>query len=986
VEWLLRTKLTPPPPRADLVARPRLMELIGRGLRGPLTLVSAPAGFGKTTLVAEWRASPGARPLAWVALDETDSDPTRFWGYVLAALQTLDQELGDGADQMLRSPQPAPLDAVVAALLRDLTFLTEEVVLALDDYHLIESEAVHRSLTFMVEHLPPRLHVVLLTRTDPPLPLSRMRARGQLVEVRAGDLRFRADEAERFLSETMGLALAPADVQALEAGTEGWVAGLQLAALSLRGRSDPAEVIRGFGPGDGRGAGSHRYVVDYLVEEVLQRQPPDVQAFLTQTAVLDRLSGSLCDAVTDEENGQVMLEQLERQNLFLVPLDEERRWYRYHHLFTGALRFRLRQTEPELLPELHLRAAAWYDRHGLLAEAVGHALSGDPERAAELIGRASDELLRSGQMATLRGWIEALPEEVVRARLGLCISHAWTLLVDGRIDLARRRAEQAERLIEAAEWVSADGDEGRPLARARGQVLATQAHVALVGGDVVGALEMGHRALELLPPHEGIGRGVTAITLGFAHQLQGDWIAAEADYRRAAEIGAATGNLLIRLSALGCVSELRAVHGQLRRSAEIARQIVREAGEGRRQPLPLSAVGHVGLAYCHREWNEIEAAERHARAALDLAPDTGVQVLVSESWLVLALVLLARGDRAGATDAAERAGEVSHGRQEPRGTAGSRERVAAVAAHLAIGRGDLERARAWAEESGISPLTGPHPLLELDAIVYARLRLAEVWAGDRAGELGAAARAPTGGSRRGDGGGGRHVGVGDESEERRAMEAVAALTARWGSYAEAGGRTFRAVGFGALNALARRGTGDRDGAVAALARALALAEPEGLIRTFADEGAPMAELLGELRAALRRGERFADMRPAAPVADETDPDAGYTFSLPEPAPRALRPPSVGYVERVLAATGPGSGTAAPVAPRRAQALVEPLSERELEVLALMAAGASNTDIADRLVVGMSTVKTHVNRIFRKLEAGSRTQAVAKGRGLGLIDR
>ncbi|HEY3081528.1 MAG TPA: LuxR C-terminal-related transcriptional regulator [Chloroflexota bacterium] len=942
MDWLLRTKLTPPPPRPGLVSRPRLIDLLADGLRRRLTLVSAPAGFGKTTLIAEYRSIPHpggtGLPIGWVALDEGDNDPTRFWSYVVAGLQTLDPEPSDAALQMLRSPQPAPLDAVVATLIDDLSTLSEDVALVLDDYHVIESEAVHRSLTYLVEHLPPRLHLVLLSRTDPPLPLARLRARGHLVEVRAADLRFTSEEADRFLRETMGLELEPGDIAALEAGTEGWVAGLQLAALSLRGRPDPGAFIAGF-------AGSHRYVVDYLVEEVLQRLPARLQSFLTRTAVLDRLCGGLCDAVTGDGGGHATLELLERLNLFIVPLDEERRWYRYHHLFTGALRFRLRQTRPELLPELHLRAATWYEANGFLAEAVGHALAGDPERAADLIGRAADRLAETGQMATLRGWIESLPEELVQSRLGLCIAHAWTLLVDGDVERAAERVGQAERLV------GAYADSADP-ASARGQILAVRAPLALVAGDVTAAIDLGHRALELLPPQESIGRGVTALTLGMAHQLQGDWAAAERAYWQAAQIGETTGSQLVRLSALGCVAELRAVHGELRRSAELSRQIVALASAGH-QTLPLGAVGHIGLAHVEREWNRLESADAHVRAALALVEDTGVQVLVVESWLVQALIQRSRGDLAGATAAVAHAGEIARARSEPPGLSGSRERCHAVAARLAVERGDLDAARAWAAELGLTPDDRHHPLAEVDHAVFARLLLAEARAG----------------------------------HSTTALRDARALIERWGAASEAGGRLWHALLFRTLQVMAEELAGDRPAALASLARALALGEAEGFVRVFADEGAALAGLLADLAGAMRRGEPLAPPRRLPNgLPDEVDPDAGYTFALPDPAPAPLGMPSLAYVERVLAAAGGtvGSPVVHSGAHRPRQPIAEPLSDRELEVLALIAGGASNGEIAARLVVGMSTVKTHVNRIFRKLDADSRTQAVARARSLGLV--
>ena len=453
---LLETKLYVPRPRRGLVLRPRLSERLDRGTASKLVLVSAPAGFGKTTLLAEWLAARPAAPAderlaAWLSLDRGDNDPASFWAYVIAALRTVASGVGESALALLDAPQPPPIETVLTTLLNDLGAVAGEIVLVLDDYHVIDAREVQDGMAFLLDHLPPRLHLVIASRADPALPLARMRARGELAEIRAAELRFTAEEAAAYLNEMMGLRLTAQDVAALEGRTEGWIAALQLAALSMQGRDDVASFIAGF-------AGDDRYVVDYLAEEVLARQPDRVQAFLLQTSILGRLSGPLCDAVTGQGGGKAMLEALDRKNLFLVSLDDRRRWYRYHHLFADVLQARLLDEQPGQVPDLHRRASEWHEHNGELSEAVGHALAaGDFGRAAGLVELASPAMRRTRQEAKLRAWLEVLPDEVVRARPVLSVSFAGVLLMGGELEGVEDRLRDAER------WLApATGDRWNP--------------------------------------------------------------------------------------------------------------------------------------------------------------------------------------------------------------------------------------------------------------------------------------------------------------------------------------------------------------------------------------------------------------------------------------------------------------------------------------------------------------------------------------------
>src|SRR6266705_2113890 len=460
---MLTTKLYIPRLRPNVVSRPRLIERLNEGLQRKLTLISAPAGFGKTTLVSEWVEGieqPRART-AWLSLDEGDNDPARFLAYLVAALQTIAATLGEGVLGVLQSPQPPPPEAILTALLNEITTLPDHFVLVLDDYLVIDAKAVDMALTYLVEHLPPQMHLVIATREDPQLPLARLRDRSHLTELRAADLRFTSSEAAAFLNQVMGLSLSAADIAALEDRTEGWIAGLQLAALSMQGHQDVAGFIRAF-------TGDHRYIVDYLVEEVLQRQPAPVRSFLLQTSILDRLHGPLCDAVTGQEEGNARLEALERGNFFVVPLDDRRHWYRYHHLFAEVLSAHLLAEQPDQVSTLHRRASAWYERHGSTADAIRHALSAcDFERAADLVELAIPAMRQSRQEARVLGWLKALPDELLQVRPVLSVGYAWALLLNGELEGVEARLQNAERWLDTTadrgEMVVVDDEEFRRL-------------------------------------------------------------------------------------------------------------------------------------------------------------------------------------------------------------------------------------------------------------------------------------------------------------------------------------------------------------------------------------------------------------------------------------------------------------------------------------------------------------------------------------------
>jgi len=437
---LLSTKLCIPPPRPVLVSRPRLIERLDAGAHGKLTLVSAPAGFGKTTLVGEWLHGV-KKGGSWLSLDDTDNDPARFLIYLITALQQIDKRAGEATQALLGSPQPPPPDILLTTLINEITAISNAFILVIDDYHVIHTLAIHKQLSFIIEHQPAQMHLVLLTREDPPLPLAQLRARGQMTEIRQNDLCFTTQETSNFLQNVMGLDISPDDVSALDRRTEGWIAGLQLAALSMQGRDDLSGFVQEF-------TGSNRYVLDYLIEEVFEQQPTDVQDFLLATSILDRLSGSLCDAVAERTASHKLLEALEHANLFIIPLDQSRTWYRYHRLFAELLRHRLCTLDVFSEKSLHLRASQWYQSEGYIFDAILHALAGsDWEQATVLILNASDDMLKRGEIVTLLGWYSKIPKDVLLAHPKLCMEYSWPLMLAGQFETAASFLAHAEQSI-----------------------------------------------------------------------------------------------------------------------------------------------------------------------------------------------------------------------------------------------------------------------------------------------------------------------------------------------------------------------------------------------------------------------------------------------------------------------------------------------------------------------------------------------------------
>ena len=703
---LLQTKLAPPLAQESLVPRPHLLRRLNhefthpQGFSRKLTLFSAPAGYGKSTLAIDWLRQSGLT-FAWLELEESDNDPSRLLTYLIAAFQQVDKQIGSRLQAMLVTPQAPPYEALLIALINDIQALDKPVILALDDYHAIQVAAIHKLVGFLLEHLPDCLHLVILTREEPHLPLHRLRARGQMIEIRQEDLRFSPGEASVFFHEVMGFRIDPLDVEALTRRTEGWIAGLQLAALSLRSSPDAHAFVQSF-------TGSNRFVLDYLFEEVFQRQPPEVQSFLLITSVLERLTAPLCDALSGRDDGQAQLEALEKANLFVVPLDPTRRWYRYHRLFADLLRHQLRKTEVHSESRLHQLASRWYWENGFQAEAVVHAMQAeDWESAASLVLACSDELLKRGEAVTLANWCIKLPIEFLSSNPDLSMSYAWALMLTSQFAAAGANLDRAE---EAAHGERAT----------LGEVAAARAFLAQSTGEIQRMVELSHHALVLLPPENLSSRGLVSLNLGLAYWHIGRLSEAEQNLNEALPACRQTGNAYGAGMAGVFLARTQAVRGRLRQAAEMLRELV-QADEG----ITANPLLHLDLASLDYEWNKLEGADRHLGRALESSRSSGNLEFEVSACLLLARLRLAQGDPAGASQALESAQQLEGASPLPLRT---HNRRLDMLAFSALWRGDLEAAGRLVAE--LTPNTDAHPFYRTLSLTPARFALA---CGDQAG-------------------------------------------------------------------------------------------------------------------------------------------------------------------------------------------------------------------------------------------------------------
>ncbi|ABW31018.1 tetratricopeptide repeat protein [Acaryochloris marina] len=911
---LLETKLYRPKWRPGLVSRPRLLERIHKERK--LTLVSAPAGFGKTTLLAEWVAAVPDQLVTWVSLDQGDNDSAFFWAYLITALQKINSGLGERSLSLLQSPQPPPIESVLAILINEINGVEDNLTLILDDFHVIENRGVQEAITFLLDHLPFQLHLIIASRTDPPLPLARLRGRGELTELRAADLRFTSNEAAAFLNRMMGLDISPADIAALETRTEGWVAGLQLAALSMQGREDIPEFIAAF-------SGDDRYIVDYLLEEVLQRQCDRVRTFLLQTAMLERLSGPLCDAVTNQQGSQTMLADLERDNLFVVPLDNKRQWYRYHHLFADVLQAHAIAEQLEHLSILHRRASEWYEQNNQLFHAIHHALAAkDFERAASLIERIWPTMRQRQQESTVFGWMKSLPNSVFHNRPVLSVVYALVLLNDGQLDTAEARLQNAERWLDkdtespAVERVVVDDLQFRSLPAS---IANARAYRAQALGDVSSTITYAQQALALLPEDAAYERGTTASLLGLAYWASGNLEAAHLSFAKGLAIFQKIGGVQIAIGGTLILAHIRRGQGRLQeaiRTCEQALQLATEQGEpGRRGTAELL----MALSELHYEQGDLETASQLLLQGEELREQATTLPGADHLWCVVQAHLKeSLGDLEEAFKLLNEAERSYHRIPIP-----DVRPVAALKVRMWVRQGQLSEALSWANERQLSVEDDLSYLKEYEHITLTRVLIA------------------------------RYRSDGQRSAQGHCRDnvihQVLDLLARLLQVAQAAGRNGSVLDILVTQGLAYEVLGDVERAISPLKCALTLAEPEGYVRIFAQEGTSMAELLREIAA-----------RGITP---------GYTGRL-------LTALETWGQKREDQAVSPISASA--------QSLVEPLSQRELDVLRLLRTDLSGPEIARELVVALSTVRTHTKSIYSKLNVNNRRAAIKRATALDLI--
>jgi ATP/maltotriose-dependent transcriptional regulator MalT len=904
---LLLSKLSVPAPRRTLVRRTSLSGRIEDGLERKLTVISAPAGFGKSALLSTWAAASasGSHLVAWLSLDFRDDDPARFWRYFVTALSRLEPGCGETALALLDSPQPPPVVTTLTTLLNDLDALAAEATLVLDDYHLIASKDIHEALAFLLENLPPRVHLIIATRADPPLPLSRLRERGELTELRAHDLRFESEDAMTYFNQMMGLDLSERQVSELVARTEGWVGGLQMAALAIRDHPDIPHFIDAF-------SGSNRYVMDYLAEEVLARQPEAERIFLLHTSILDRMCAPLCEAVTNNRDSQEILERVEHANLFLDPLDDVRGWYRYHQLFADVLNQRLRHERPDLVSGLHHKASAWFEGQGLMLDSIPHALAGnDLVRAVRLIESAGMAVVLNHQIQTLLAWIDRLPEALVDERPMLHTLRALALALSNRPEAAEASLQTAERCLRS----EPQSEEARAVL---GRVAVIRAAIARFCGDVGRTVSLSHQALQLLPETDASSRerASAKANIGLSYQVTGEVNAAdERPLEEAVAAFSAAGALTPLLNSINHLGQFQTMQGRLRAAAATyQRASAAVTGPGGRRGAGETAGYHVGLGLIHLHWNDLDPAERHLMRAVDLIAGafTVEADVVTDSYVYLARLQQARGQMA---EARATLNEFARLARQRNFFSLLLDRGEAEQARLALRQLNLPAAIRWAETWGRSAETSDYRC-EDQHLTLARVLLAR-------GRV-----------------------LAEDSYTNDALNLLNRLLAA----AQRGGRLNSVIEILTLRALAQHAQHEPD-AVNTLEWALRLAEPEGYVRGFVEEGTPTAALLAELLKSLRR-------KAQAPQDD----------SMPS------------YVRRLLVAFETPVGRALD----GRQPLVDPLTARETEVLELIAIGLSNREIAARLFVTTSTVKSYTNSIFRRLGVASRTEAVAEARARQLL--
>ena len=893
---ILATKLYIPLLRENVVHRPHLVERLNGGLRRKLILVSAPAGFGKTTLLSEWIAAH-KDGVAWLSLDDGDNDPAGFWSHFIAALQTLFPNIGEDGMRTLQSPQLPAVESILTSLLNEIVALPNDFILVLDDYHAIDSKPIDAALAFLIERLPPRMHLVITTREDPDLPLARLRARDHLIELRVKDLRFTTSEAAEFLNQTMGLRLSPEDIAALETRTEGWIAGLQLAAVSMQGLEDTADFIQSF-------TGSHHFVLDYLIEEVLHKQSESIQSFLLQTSILERMCGPLCDALlrNPSVNGQETLERLERANLFVIPLDHERTWYRYHHLFRELLRQRLMlKMAPEEISRVHILASEWLEVNEDIAGAFHHAISAsDFDRAARLAESAWQAMNESFQMGTWLGWVNQLPASVRRVRPVLCTQMGSAYMDMGNVEASESSLRDAEECLKRPreEMVIVEAEQ---LDALHSQIAFARAYNAQAQNRFSDVVKYAEMALDLIPKADDfMSAQVSTLLMGTywangnldaSCKLMSDWVEASKQARK----------IFFAVAGSFGKADILIAQGHLRDAIQTYQQALEFAAAHNAEGY--TAHHHLGLGMLYHEMGEEEHAAQHLHKSFDLGRGTTIVDWAYRKSLTQAHLKESEGDLDNALNQLDEALRLYVRTPTP-----NLRPVDAIKVRIYLKQGKLLEAQEWAHKSGLSLREPPDYLHEFERLILARVALVECQ---------------------------------NDFKEQLWLD-MFGLLERQLKLAEEQNRRRGQIEILILQALAFHAKGVTADAAVSLERALKLAEPEGFLRIFATEGKPMVEMLSKLK------------------------------------DKSLIP----YAKRILALLeSPHNGLSSPVT---LQPLIEPLSERELEVLRLIAQGLSNQEITRKLFVALSTVKGHNLRIFAKLQTKNRTEAVARARELGLL--
>jgi LuxR family maltose regulon positive regulatory protein len=894
VEQLLTTKLFLPPTRPEIISRPRLIERLHQGTTRQLTLISAPPGFGKSTLISAW-ASTVEKPVAWLSLDENDNNLKRFLTYLIAAFQVIDGSIGEGILPSLESSENMPMETLVSLLINEISVSDHDFYIVIDDYHLVTTESIYKAIDFLLDHLPPNTHLVMSGRVDPPISISRLRARGQMTEIRLNDLRFTESEVTSLLNDLNRLNLSAEDILALLSRTEGWITGLQLAAISMQGREDIHEFVTAF-------SGSHHYIIDYLVDEVLARQPEDMQSFLIQTSILERFSSALCDAVLEISNSRECLQELYNANMFLIPLDDEHTWYRYHHLFADFLKQRLREKDPSVIPSLHRRASWWLEQSNLINEAINHSMGGEEyQRAAQLIESIGPDMMMQNEFDQLGKWLDTMPLELVVSWPWLCVIRAWMNHRWARLDESEKYVQYAEKALEDDTIPEHVGG----VNVIRGQAAAIRALIAFNKTRIPQAIEFANQALRFLPDGH-FNRAAALLALGMAKGVNGEFREANQVLIEAYRDSLGVGNRILAQNVLLEKAGLLVKQGRLYQALETYKESVQFTYSKTEIKIPHASCASISMGDIYREWNELDAALAHVKEGIEIGLQSQMVDAIAMGYAVMARIYLAMEDLESAVEASLIAGR--YARELPDLEPITITGILNSEAWVNFSQNKFDEAANLYIENNPCDINDLNCHGEFEQIIWTRILLYRGRANRQLQDL---------------------------LDAKDLINQMLAMTNDLGLVS-------KTIELLVLNSLVLTEVGKKDEAVDTLEKALLLAEPGNYIRIFIDEGEPIQELLNQVTA-----------------------NKGLND----------------YVSRLLAAfnqDAEGNKLAAP------QELVEPLSERELEVLKLLSTDLSGPAIARKLMVSINTVRTHTQNIYTKLGVNKRRSAIREAKKLNLI--